>query len=370
MSAQCRTSSRLLDTLPSCTKQHNSTCHSSNTTPADHNSLIPILYPLLPIFSARTFLAMSASPTPLNVLITGAGLVGKAVLDALLDPDFNTTTADTTPVKPFLLVRPASLADVNKRASIDQYAAKGAAVVEGDVQDVAGMTHLLQHHAIHTVVCVVGFTQGALHYPLIEACKAAGTVRHFLPSDYTIDIDAVSADSPMYDAFAQPKQAVHAAIRQSGMEWTFIATGVFVEAALLFPTAGVDLTSRTVTAPVSFDTVMTLTPLHEIGVLTAAAIVDSSTRNSQLYLGRQYTFEQLAQALEAATGEPIIRRVRTVEEMQAAIKQQPMNIVTRLALAQTQQTATTWPDSQTYRHAEVEYPSLLTVAQKVIKGSK
>lgn len=312
---------------------------------------------------------MSALPAQLNVLVTGAGLVGKAILDALVDPTFN-TNLPSAKVTPFLLVRPASLADTTKRAAVDQYAAKGVVIVEGDVEDVAGMTRVLQVNAIHTVVCVVGYPHGALHYPLIEACKAAG-VRHFLPSDYTIDIDAVPASSAIYDTFAQPKQAVHTAIRQSGMEWTFIATGVFVEGALLFPILGVDLANRTVTAPVSFDTVVTLTAVREIGRLTAAAIVDPEARNKQLYTGRQYTFEQVAEAVEQVTGERVVRRVRSVEKMQAAIEQQPMDVITRMALTQVQQAgSTTWPDSQTYRDGQIDYPSLLSVAQKVVTSDK
>ena len=310
---------------------------------------------------------MSTVPNPLHVLITGAGLVGKSVLDALLDA--NATATRTVTVKLFLLARPTALADTTKRGSIDQYAAKGVVVLEGDVEDVAGMTRLLRANAIHTVVCVVGFTQGALHYPLLEACKAAG-VRHFLPSDYTMDVDAVPADSELYEVFAKPKQAVHTAVRQSGMEWTFTATGVFVEGAFLYPMAGVDLVARSVTAPVSFDTLITLTPMREIGVLTAAAIVDPLARNQQLYFGRQYSFEQVAHALEQVTGGPVVRKVRSVEEMQATLEQQPMDIMTRLALVQVQQTTTTWANSKTYKDGQVEYPSLAAVAERAIKGSK
>ena len=338
-------------------------CHSPTISRSHSSTPSTRLYFSTTIGTVRqTHLAMSAAPVSLNVLVTGAGLVGKAVLDGLLDPELKRST-----VVLFLLVRPASLVDPSKRETIHQYAARGVVLVEGDVEDIAGMTRLLQAHAIHTVVCVVGFSQGSLHYPLIEACKAAG-VRHFLPSDYTIDSDAVPAGSAMYDTFARPKQAVHLAVRQSGMEWTFIATGVFVEAALLFPIVGVNVTSRTITAPDSFDTVLTMTPVREIGLLTAAAVLDPAARNKQLYFGRLYTFEQLAQALEQATGDRVVRKVRTVEEMQATLEQQPMDETTRLALAQVHRAGTTWPDSQTYRHGQINYPSLLSVAQRVING--
>ena len=294
-------------------------------------------------------------------------MVGRAVLDALLDPAFK--SAGTVPVKLFLLVRPSALADKDKRASTDHYSSKGVLIVEGDVTDVATTTSLLRTNSIHTVVSVIGYGQGALHYPLLEACKAAG-VRHFLPSDYSIDIDAAPVGSAMYESFAKDKQEVHAAIRRSGMDWTFMATGVFVEGAFLYPTVGVDLAARTVTAPVSFDTAITLTPVKEIGVLTAAAIVDPAARNQQLYFGRQYTFEQIAQALEQVTGEKVQRKIRTVAEIQQAIEQQPMDIASRLAMMLVQQAGTTWPDSKTYRDGLIDYPSLVSVAQKCIKGSK
>ena len=99
---------------------------------------------------------MSALPSHLHVLVTGYGPVGAPLLDALCDSEYSNPSR-TPRVKTFLLVRPASLADSNKRAVIDQYVAKGVTIVEGDLADgAAAITPLLQSHAIHTVVSVVG----------------------------------------------------------------------------------------------------------------------------------------------------------------------------------------------------------------------
>ena len=65
---------------------------------------------------------MSAPPSPLHVLVCGYGLVGKGVLDALTDPQCSGAD-EPVRVKPFVLVKPASLADPAKRALTDKYTA-------------------------------------------------------------------------------------------------------------------------------------------------------------------------------------------------------------------------------------------------------
>ena len=131
---------------------------------------------------------MSSTPSPLNVLVAGYGLVGKAVLDALTDPEYS-SPARPTHVKPFVLVKPASLAHPSKLAVISQYTAKGVTVIEGDIEQGAQLGAALKANSIHTVVSVVGFQQSHIQWSLLEAAKAGG-VKHFIPSDFGGDHDA------------------------------------------------------------------------------------------------------------------------------------------------------------------------------------
>ena len=211
---------------------------------------------------------MSTLTAPLHVLVCGYGLVGKGVLDALIDPQYSGPDAPVR-VKPFVLVKPASLADPAKRALTDKYTAQGVTVVEGDIEQGAQLSKALKAHSIHTVVSVVSIQQSHLQYALIDAAKAAG-VQHFIPSDFGMDYDVVRPGHVLYELLCKPKQELHAAIKQSGMAWTFIATGSVVDAWFTPPMLGTDLATRTVTAPEWFSTTITSTAVRDIGLLTAA----------------------------------------------------------------------------------------------------
>ena len=310
---------------------------------------------------------MSATPSPLHVLVTGYGRVGKHLLDALTDPEY-CSSARSPQVKTFLLVRPASLADSSKRAVIDQHTAKGVTVIEGDLSHgAAALTPLLQSHGIKTVVSVVSGNYDT-QLALIEAAKAAG-VTHFIPSDFGTDYDNVPNNSVFYDMIAQPKLAIHEAVRKSGLEWTLIANGWFAEILYGMSAMGVDSKARTVAAPVSFDTLTTLTALADVGRLTAAAIVDPNTRNKQLYFGQQYSYDQIAQALEKATGDTVTRKVRSKEEMEAAIAKNPKDIGSIFPHSLLQ-VGNSFPEKTTYKHGQYSYIPLETVARQVVNPSQ
>ena len=311
---------------------------------------------------------MSALPSPLNVLVAGYGLVGKSILDALTDPEFSSPTQPVQ-VKTFMLVKPTSLADPTKRAAIDQFVARGVTVVEGDSEQGGQLTATLKSHNIHTVVSAIGWMQYAVQYALIESCKAAG-VQHFIPSDFGLDYDVLQAGHPLWDVLVKPRQDLHAAIKQSGLDWTFIATGEFTDALLSWPMLGTDLATRTVFAPASFDTQVVTTAVRDIGLLTAAAIVDPQARNQQLYTGYIVTYEQMAAALEAATGEKFTRTTRSKEELEALLVKDPTDVIPRFALASIVHTGAVWPAKQTYKYGQFSYIPIDTIARQVTSNKK
>jgi len=192
-------------------------------------------------------------------------------------------------------------------------------------------------------------------------------VQHFIPSDFGFDYDVIQPGHVFYDMLAEPKQELHAVIKQSGMAWTFIATGEFTDAMLSWPLLGTDLSTRTVTAPVSLETKIVSTPVRDIGRLTAAAIVDPQASNRQLYTGQHYTSEQVAAALEAATGNTFTRKTLTKAELEAALEKDASDLTPRFGLAALAQTGVMWPLEQTYKYGQFTYTPLETVARQVIK---
>ena len=205
-------------------------------------------------------------------------------------------------------------------------------------------------------------------FALIKAAKAAG-VQHFFPSDFGSDYDVIPRSSAVYDMLVVPKVPVHEAVKASGMDWTFIANGWFAEFLYGLPFMSVDIASRTVTAPVSFDTTTTVTSLTDIARLSAAAVVDPNTRNKQLYFGKRYTYEQIAQALEQATGDKVTRKVASKVELEVKLAANPKDMGTRFVLGLTQR-GNSFPDSTTYKHGQYTYVTLEQVARKVISAPR
>ena len=151
------------------------------------------------------------------------------------------------------------------------------------------------------------------------------------------------------------KQELHAAIKQSGMEWTFIAAGYIAEALLSWPLMGTDLTTRTVTAPGSFGVQVTVTAVRDLGLLTAAAIVDPQAHNKPLYIGQHQSYEQVAAALEKATGDKFTRKTVSKEELEADLKKNPMDFQARFSLAVLAQKGAIWPEAETYKYDQFSY---------------
>jgi len=82
---------------------------------------------------------------------------------------------------------------------------------------------------------------------LIEAAKKAG-VRRFLPSEFGQDLSELKTTAQ--DPYFADKVKVQDALRKSGLEYTFVATGFFDNHALP-QAAGVDLANGKLTIFVS-----------------------------------------------------------------------------------------------------------------------
>ena len=212
-----------------------------------------------------------------------------------------------------------SLSDPSKKQAIDQVRALGGVtILEGDLEaGVPALTAMLKEAKIQTVVSVVGGLQVAQQLPLVEAAKAAG-VRHFIPSDFAFDTDAVPVDG-MWGPYVQPKKVVQQAVRAAGLDYTRFFVGVFTEFLVTAPIAGVDLQRGQIAAPGSWEAKVNTTALDEVGWLVAAAVVDPQARNASVYCGESVSFKQLADLPDAVRGKPLERRIRTVEEAQQAI---------------------------------------------------
>ena len=172
---------------------------------------------------------------PVNVLVAGYGNFGSGLLKTLTSPPF------IGRIRAFVLVRPASLKEDKKRATIDAFKGMGVRVVEGDIEQssMEELTRTLQSNAIHTIVSVVGSPQLAQQVRLVEAAQAAG-VQRFFPSEFGVDIAAMNPDNPM-SQYVQGKKTVRRMLEQSGLAYTLILNCAFSEFLIDTPYFGVDV---------------------------------------------------------------------------------------------------------------------------------
>ncbi|KAL5210393.1 hypothetical protein ABZP36_006016 [Zizania latifolia] len=147
-------------------------------------------------------------------LIVGAtGYIGRFVAEACLDSDCET----------FILVR-AGNASPAHAAAVDALRQKGAVVIEGSVGGKDGMKAVeaaLRAHGVEVVISVMGGAGILDQLDLIEAIRAAGTVKRFLPSEFGHDVDRARPVGARL-AFYEEKRRVRRAAEASGAPYTFV----------------------------------------------------------------------------------------------------------------------------------------------------
>ncbi|KAJ1297876.1 hypothetical protein BS78_01G411500 [Paspalum vaginatum] len=141
-------------------------------------------------------------------LILGAtGYIGRFVAEACLDSGRKTC----------ILVRPGNACPA-RAAAVDALRHKGAVVIQGGVDSVETA---LRAHGVEVVISVMGGANILDQLSLIDAIRAAGTVKRFLPSEFGHDVDRaqpVGAGLPFYEE----KRRVRRAAEASGVAFTYI----------------------------------------------------------------------------------------------------------------------------------------------------
>ncbi|KAK9114762.1 hypothetical protein Syun_021559 [Stephania yunnanensis] len=163
----------------------------------------------LPFVSPIITNASSAVSAPI-LIIGAAGFIGRFIAEASL--------ASKRPT--YLLVRP-SPTETKRNNVVKALEEKGATTIFGSINDRDFMEKMLREHGIEVVVSTVGGA-GILDQPiLVEAIKAVGTVKRFLPSEFGHDIDRADPVEPGL-TFYNEKRKVRRLIEALGIPYTYI----------------------------------------------------------------------------------------------------------------------------------------------------
>ncbi|GMH26212.1 hypothetical protein Nepgr_028055 [Nepenthes gracilis] len=146
-----------------------------------------------------------------SVLIAGAtGFMGRFVAESSLESGKPT----------YLLLRPGSLCP-SKAKIVKSLQDKGAIVLQGLINDRELMQKMLKEHEIEAVISAVGGGNLLDQLPLVEAIRAVGSVKRFLPSEFGHDVDRADPVEPGLTMYNE-KRIVRRSIKESGVPYTYI----------------------------------------------------------------------------------------------------------------------------------------------------
>ena len=247
--------------------------------------------------------------TTQTVLLAGAtGWLGSRIAVHLLDqPD----------VRLRLLLRPGTLDDAQKKASLNSVLARGAITVEADL----GSAEALRG-ATEGIDVVVSALQGGPDVIIdgqVALARAAADngARRFLPSDFALDIfKATPGEHALFDLRVAAAQAV----AETGLEHVHVLNGAFTE-GMLGGFGVLDHDGRTATYWGTGSEAFDATTVDDTARYAARAATDRTLASGKLAVAaEQMTLGQVVDAAERSSGQTYDRRsLGSVEDLRESI---------------------------------------------------
>ncbi|KAK9684399.1 hypothetical protein RND81_10G207400 [Saponaria officinalis] len=146
-----------------------------------------------------------------TLIVGSTGFIGRFLAEACLDSGHPT----------YLLVRSGWSASTAKAQTIHFLQKKGAVIITGTITDQRLMEKILEENKIEVVISAVGGESILDQLTLINAIKAVGTVKRFMPSEFGHDIDRADPVEPGLKMYNE-KRRVRRAIEEAGIAYTYV----------------------------------------------------------------------------------------------------------------------------------------------------
>ncbi|KAI6686224.1 hypothetical protein NL676_032137 [Syzygium grande] len=154
---------------------------------------------------------IAPASAPGRVLIVGAtGFIGRFITEASIEAGRPT----------YVLVRPG-LSSPSRASAVEILQRKGAIVLHGLMNDKSLMEEILKEHEIEVVISAVGGEDILDQLPLVEAIKAVGTVKRFLPSEFGHDVDRADPVEPGLTMYME-KRRIRRLVEDHRLPYTYI----------------------------------------------------------------------------------------------------------------------------------------------------
>lgn len=209
-------------------------------------------------------------PIKSTVLVVGStGMLGFKIVSVLVDKGNIDVKA---------MVRSVNDSNAENRQKIDAMKARGVAIVEGDLMQPETLLRVCE--GVDVVVSAVGNNDvtvpGQKH--LIDAATQRG-VKRFIPSDYSVDYRKLDyGDNDNLDM----RKQVFEYLQQSGLEYTLILNGAFMDNVGTPYTPQFDLEHQTFQYWGDGDTPLDFTTTDDTAKYVAEAVTDPGLANMAL----------------------------------------------------------------------------------------
>lgn len=247
----------------------------------------------------------------LTVLVVGStGMLGSKIISALLDKGATVVKA---------MVRPGS-----NNQKIAEMIAQGAIIVEGDLMKPETLLPICE--GVDVVISAVGNNETTVpgQKNLIDAAKQQG-VKRFIPSDYSVDYRKLDyGDNDNLDK----RKEVLSYLQQSGLEYTLILNGAFMDSVGTPYMPQFDLENGVFEYWGDGETPLDFTTTDDTAKYVAEAVSDPNLVNTALEVaGEVLSNKQLLAAYEEATGKKLQeKRLGSVEDLKAWIEQKKPSV--------------------------------------------
>ncbi|XP_057793593.1 eugenol synthase 1-like [Salvia miltiorrhiza] len=114
--------------------------------------------------------------------------------------------------------------DSNKTDILTEFQSMGAIIVKGRVDEHDKLVAAVRE--VDVVISALAYPQVLDQLKILEAIKIAGNIKRFLPSDFGLEEDRVSA-LPPFEAFLNKKRRIRRAIEEAKIPYTFVSANCF-----------------------------------------------------------------------------------------------------------------------------------------------
>ncbi|KAH8667837.1 hypothetical protein BGZ61DRAFT_430086 [Ilyonectria robusta] len=222
-------------------------------------------------------------------VLGGTGHVGKTIVEVLNDDPKHSV---------IILSRKASTADT------------GVPLVAVDYADVQSLKAVLEQHKIHTVISCVGVHDQAIadvQAAVIQAAEKSSTTKRFIASNwgtpYNPEADNIAP-------WAKLRQQGPDSLRQSGLEWTEIVNGYFldywgmphIKSHMEYMLPAIDIANKVAAIPGTGNEVISFSYTFDVARVVSRLLELDTWEETTYIVGDKLTWNNFLRLAEEARG--------------------------------------------------------------------